>query len=202
MIAMIPSTTPQLYVSDSFRCHRVVFDQSDMVSLDTTCRIGNELKKTVLLFSFSMFNDLLRFSGQSGEELQLAVSNKLLSNEETPYVIDFGTDGPVFTTCRMQLAELIRFDDTCYSVDGLFPLSFVQRARKLRFDIADFGKASLQQNEMVNHALKKAAAMYRYYEGLLELNISDDAAREKAGLKNDNLLKMAYQAAKTVKHVS
>jgi hypothetical protein len=198
MIAMIPSTTPRMFITDSFRCHRVVFDQSDMVSLHTTCRIGLELKKTVFLFSFSTFNDLLRFSGQSGEELQLAVSNKLLSQEETPYVIELGSFGPVFTSCRLQLSELICFDDSCYSVDGLFPLSFVQRARKIRFDIADFGKASLQQNEMVNHAFKKAAAMYRYYEGLLELNISDDAAREKAGLKNDSLLKMAYQAAKSM----
>lgn len=199
MSTMIPSTVPQAHLTDSFMCHRVVFDQSDLVSLHTTCRIGHELKKTVLLFTFATFNDLLRFSGKSGEELQLAVSDKLLSAEETPYVIDLGSQGPVFTTCRLYLSELIQFDDSCYSVDDLFPMSFVQRARKIRLDIADFGKASLQQNDMVNHAMKKAAAMYRYYNGLLELNISEDAAREKAGLKNESLFKMAFQAAKTFK---
>lgn len=194
---MIPSTSPRVFITDSFRCHRVVFDETDMVSLHTTCRINQELKKTVLLFSFSTFNDLLRFSGQSGEELQLKVSNKLLSNEETPHIIELGEDGPVFTSCRLQLSELICFDDTCFSVDDLFPLSFVQRARKIRYDIADFGKSSLQQNEMVNHAFKKAAAMYRYYNGLLELNISENVAREKAGLINESLFKMAFQAAKS-----
>jgi hypothetical protein len=172
------------------------------VSLHTTCRIDQQLKKTILLFTFSAFNDLLRFSGKTGEELQLIVSDKLWSKEEAPYIIELGEEGPVFTTCRLQLSELIRFDDSCYSVDQLFPLSFVQRARKLRFDIADFGKATLQQNEMVNHAMKKAAAMYRYYQGLLELNISEEAAREKAGLKNETLLKMAFQAAKTINKTS
>lgn len=196
---MIPSTVPQVFLTDSFMCHRVVFDHSDMVSLHTTCRIGHQLKKTVLLFTFSMFNDLLRFSGKSGEDLQIAVSDELLSRKETPYIIELGIQGPVFTTCRLHLSELIRFDDTCFSVDHLFPMSFVQRARKLRIDIADFGKASLQQNDMVNLAMKKAAAMYRYYNGLLELNISEDAAREKAGLINESLFKMAFQAAKTMK---
>ncbi len=198
MKAMIPSTIPKVHLIDSFMCHGVVFDQSDLVSLHTTCRIGQELKKTILLFTFSAFNDLLRFNGKTGEDLQIIVSDKLWSNEETPYIIDLGKEGPVFTTCRMQLSELIRSDDSCYSVDHLFPLSFVQRARKLRYDIADFGKATLQQNDMVNHAMKKAAAMYRYYQGLLELNISEEAAREKAGLKNESLLKMAFQASKTV----
>lgn len=195
---MIPSTVPNVYLTDAFMCHRVVFDQSDLVSLHTTCRIGHELKKTILLFTFSAFNDLLRLNGKAGENLQIIVSDKLWSNEETPYIIDLGKEGPVFTTCRMQLSELMRFDDSCYSVDHLFPLSFVHRARKLRFDIADFGKASLQQNDMINHAMKKAAAMYRYYQGLLELNITEEAAREKAGLKNESLLKIAFEAAKTV----
>lgn len=195
---MIPSTVPNMYLIDSFMCHCVVFDQSDLVSLHTTCRIGQELKKTILLFTFATFNDLLRFNGKTGEDLQIVVSDKLWSNEETPYIIDLGKEGPVFTTCRLELQELLRSDDSCYSVENIFPLSFVQRARKLRFDIADFGKASLQQNDMLNHAMKKAAAMYRYYQGLLELNITDEAAREKAGLKNKSLLKMAFHAAKTV----
>lgn len=199
---MISSIVPQVFLTDAFMCHRVVFDESDLVSLHTTCRIDQQLKKTILLFTFSAFNDLLRFSGKTGEELQLLVSDKLWSKEEAPYIIELGEEGPVFTTCRLQLSELIRFDDSCYSVDQLFPLSFVQRARKLRFDIADFGKATLQQNEMVNHAMKKAAAMYRYYQGLLELNISEEAAREKAGLKNETLLKMAFQAAKTINKTS
>ena len=37
--------------------------------------------------------------------------------------------------------------------------------------------------------------MYFYYKGLIELNISEHAAREKAGLQNDKLFKMAYCAA-------
>ena len=37
--------------------------------------------------------------------------------------------------------------------------------------------------------------MYRYYVGLKELNLNEDSAREKAGLRNDKLFKLAYHAA-------
>ena len=39
------------------------------------------------------------------------------------------------------------------------------------------------------------ASMYRYYVGLTELNLSETAAREKAGLSNEHLFKLAYHAA-------
>lgn len=195
---MTPSIVSNGFSTDSFRCSRIVFDDSDLVSLHTSCRIQHEVRDVVLLFTFSLFNELLRFSGKSGEALQWAVSEKLWNKEETPYVIEFTNQAPVFTTCILQLSELIAGDNTCYSVDDLKPLSFVQRAKKLRSDIADFGYAGLEQHEIMNQALLKAAAMYRYYNGLMELNISESIAREKAGLKNETLFKIACQAAKSL----
>ncbi len=195
---MIPTNVPNGLITDSFRCTRIVFDDSDLVSLHTACRINQSVREVVLLFTFSLFNELLRFSGKSGEALQLAVSDKLWNKEETPYVIEFPENAPVFTTCQLRLSELVCGDYTCFSVDDLKPLSFVQRAKKMRSDIADFGYAGLEQHEIMNQALLKAAAMYRYYNGLMELNISEASAREKAGLKNETLFKIASQAAKSL----
>ena len=73
----------------AFEMNRVIFDDSDLVSMEIKCRIDDQLVNTTLLFTFGKFNDLLRFSGESGEKLQLLVSDKLLSNEERPYIIDF-----------------------------------------------------------------------------------------------------------------
>jgi hypothetical protein len=93
----------------AFEMKRVIFDDSDLVSMDVRCRIGDELMNTTLLFTFSRFNDLLRFSGESGEKLQLMVSDKLLRNEERPHIIEASL---IFTACSISLSYLIADDAT------------------------------------------------------------------------------------------
>ena len=59
----------------------------------------------------------------------------------------------------------------------------------------DFHSVELKNTFQQNLILVEFAQMYIYYKGLIELNISENAAREKAGLQNDKLFKMAYCAA-------
>ena len=77
---------------DAFSTSKIIFDDSDLVSMNVKCRVNNIFSETTLLFTFSKFNDLLRFSGAVGEIVQLKVSDKLLSNEEQPYVIDLSNE--------------------------------------------------------------------------------------------------------------
>ena len=179
----------------AFSIKRLLFDDSDLVSLDVRCRIGEELRDTTLLFTFARFNDLLRFSGETGEKLQLLVSDKLWSGEEKPYIIESGNEALIFTTCNLELAYLIDEDMSCLSVEDINPISFLQQARNLRTNIRDFQQAHIHSSLQLNQALQEIATQYRYYLGLKELNLNEEAARAKAGLSNEKLFKIAYHAA-------
>ncbi len=183
----------------AFEMKRVIFDDSDLVSMEVKCRIEGELKETTLLFTFSKFNDLLRFSGESGEKLQLLVSDKLLSNGDRPYIIEAGEQALIFTSCRIDLTFLIADDASCFSADDITPISFLQQAKNLRSNIKDFSNVHIDSKAQLNNTLQEIATMYRYYLGLKELNLNDVSAREKAGLANDKLFKIAYHAAGSVK---
>jgi hypothetical protein len=51
------------------------------------------------------------------------------------------------------------------------------------------------QTSLKHTQLQEMASMYRYYKGLTELNLSEEAAREKAGLLNEHLFKLAFHAS-------
>lgn len=182
----------------AFRVNRMMFDDSDLVSMQVHCRINGVLKDSTFLFTFARFNDLMRFSGESGEKLQLAVSDCLLSGETGPFVIELNAEPVVFTTCCLHIAFLIQEDDSCFSVEELTPISFLQQAKNLRENIRDFSHVQLYKSQGLNQAMLEMATLYRYYAGLLELNLDENLAREKAGLQNEKLFKIAYYAAKSV----
>ncbi|MBL7771342.1 MAG: hypothetical protein JNM95_00620 [Chitinophagaceae bacterium] len=192
--------TPVLVQTDfsinAFMATQVIFDDSDLVSVSCTCRIQNQLKHTTLLFTFATFNDFLRHSGSAGAQLQDIVCKKLLGNEQPPYLISLQDKPLVFVQCKLELAYLIAQDDSCLSVEAVKPISFLQQAQNLRHNIKDFGPMTLNMNTVVQHALEDLSSLYRFYLGLKELNLTDEAARTKAGLQNDKIFKLAYYAAK------
>jgi hypothetical protein len=187
------------FTIQAFEMTRLMFDDSDLVSMDIRCRIEGELIHSTLLFTFSTFNDLLRFSGETGERLQLLVCDKLLSNDSPPHRIEAGDAKMVFTTCAIKLSYLIAGDQTCFSAEEVTPISFLQQARNLQSNIRDFNAAQIYQMDTLHTALSEIATMYRYYLGLKELNLNEQSAREKAGLSNDKLFKIALHAAATSK---
>jgi hypothetical protein len=179
----------------AIQVNQVMFDHSDLVSVECQCRLQNQLSKTTLLFTFSVFNDFLRHSGSMGIALQDAVSDKLLGNEQPPYTISLHDKPLVFTNCKLDLAYLIAQDNTCMSVESVSPISFLQQAQNLKNNIRDFGNVQLSKSGLVQHALYDIASLYKYYEGLKELDVTEWAAREKAGLLNEKIFKIAYYAA-------
>lgn len=179
----------------AFKAHRIIFDDSDLVSMDVKCKIQEQWMHTTLLFSFRKFNDLLRFSGSTGEKLQLLVSDQLLFAKEQPYIIDVSTESYVFANCSLDLYYLIADDMSCFSVEEVTPIPYLQQIKNLRKNITDFAEIQLHNQSSLKNTLQEMASMYRYYVGLTELNLSETAAREKAGLRNEHLFKLAYHAA-------
>jgi hypothetical protein len=179
---------------NAFKANRIIFDDSDLVSIEIKCKLNEKWILTNLLFTFRKFNDLLRFSGNIGEKMQLLVSDQLLFAKEKPYVIDVEKDSFVFSNCSLELSYVIEQDSSCFSVEEVIPIPYLQQIKSLRKNIADFEDVHLNNQTSINNAVAEMASMYRYYKGLTELNLSEQAAREKAGLVNEHLFKLAYHA--------
>lgn len=192
---MTETFIPQTEEIQAIRISQIIFDESDLVSIKGTVRIKEQLTPVDLLLSFQQFNDLLRFTGQPGEDLQLEIADKLDTNDKSLYLIDLNDKEVVFTTVKMKISLLTNEDDNTYVVDEVQPLSFLQQAKNLKRNIRDFKLGKLENNKMLKSELLRIAKMYRYYKGLLTLNIKDDEARRHAGLENDKLFQLAFIAS-------
>jgi hypothetical protein len=192
---MIETFIPQQEEIQALQLTQIIFDESDLVSLKGKMRIKEQIEEVDLLLSFKQFNDLLRFTGQIGEELQLEISDKLDSNDKSLYVIDLTNKEVVFTTVKLKISLLTQEDNHTYVVDSVEPLSFLQQAKNLKKNIRDFHMGKLENNRMLKSELLRIAKMYRYYKGLLTLNINELEARKHAGLENDKLFQLAYIAS-------
>jgi hypothetical protein len=173
---------------------QIIFDDSDLVSLKAQVRVGALIQSMDLLLSFQQFNDMLRFTGRTGEDLQLEISDKLNSNDKNLYVIDLRSKSVVFTTVKLNISLLTGEDENTFVVDDIQPLSFLQQAKNLKKNIRDFEMGKLENNRLLKSELLRIAKMYRYYKGLLSLNINEQEARKHAGLENDKLFQLAFIA--------
>jgi hypothetical protein len=188
-----------------FSATHIIFDDSNYATLWAKCAINNILQDVHLVFSFAQLNDLMRFNGQQGEDILLAMIDEMMTSKTPPYLIDLkkvlGLE-PVFTTCKITLDEL-EFtpslkDKNCYIVADLHPINIVQQAKNLLEHARNFEmpKTSIAINKILikNTSLLQLKDMYKYYLGLIELDIKDDAAKEKANLLDDRLFAMAQNA--------
>ncbi len=173
---------------------QVIFDDSDLVSVKAKARLNNQLQDIDLLFSFKQFNDTLRYTGASGDALQDAMSEKLTSNDKSLYIIHLEEEKMVFTTCKFKVSILTQEDASTYCVDEVSPLSFFQQAKNLKANIRDFDMGKLEKKNALKDELLNIAKRYRYYKGLLTLNINEIEARRKSGLENDKLFQLAFMA--------
>ena len=192
---MTQTFIPQQEEIQAMQMQQIIFDDSDLVSLKVAARIDGHMRQICLLLTFRQFNDLLRFTGQIGEALQLEISDKLAHNEKSLYIMDLEDKKVIFTTVTLQTSLLTQEDADTYVVDEVQPLSFVQQAKNLKQNIRDFHKGKLEKNSLLKSELLRIAKMYRYYRGLLSLNVNEQEARKHAGLENDKLFRLAFMAS-------
>lgn len=177
-----------------FRATKIIFDDSDLVSMDIQCKIQSDWMETTLLFTFKQFNDLLRFGGFYGEKLALRISDKLISNEEKPYCIDLNHESYIFSTCKLDVQFLITTQTTCFTIEKITAIPYLQQVKNLRNNISNFKQVSLNPKDTVKNTVYELANMYQYYQGLIELNVKDETARKMSGLSNEYLFKLSDQA--------
>ncbi len=187
--------TSKFYM-EAFKINKIIFDDTNLVSVDIKSKIQHEWLTATLLFDFALFNDLMRHAGDMGEKLATLVSDKLFSKEQKPYILNLEKEEFIFSSSRLLLSYLSVDDMNCYCVETISPLPYLYQVRNLRKNISDFSSIHLKPNNSFNTTIQELAKLYTYYNALKELNLTDAAAREKSGLQNEYLFKLSYQAYK------
>lgn len=198
---MKPQVTPQAQVFPVYgiSVSHIIFDDSDEVSLWAQCRINNEVQRVHILCSVRLLNDLLRYSGHKGDEITLAMAEAITSTEEPPYVIDLQKllgHNAVITTCKLDLSKYDASHTSAehwYQLCALKHLSNVAQAKHLSQNIQDFRDADAIYIDTSHSCINitELAKQYCYYLGLLELDVNEQAARERSKLTDEALYKMA-----------
>lgn len=181
----------------TFQILNIVFDDTDLVSMHIKHKQDNQWKETSLLFTFKMFNDLLRFSGRTGEYLQLKVSDLLIYSKMTPYVITLHNEICIVSSCYIEVSNVIENDDSVFAVENIMPVPYLQQIKNLRKNMQDYKQIKLGADTIAKNTLQHIADKYEYFNSLLALNVSESYARAQAGLSNDYLFKLAFLAAQT-----
>jgi hypothetical protein len=180
----------------------IIFDDSDYVTLWASCRLGGAIKQVHLVGSVRHMNDILRYSGSKGEEILLGMADAILHSPEPPYVVALKQllgHVAVLTSCRLDVLPAQENEATTnkghnvYWIERVEPLSQLQQAKNLAQHIRDFGTADAVTINTKQQCIDLAnlAKKYNYYLGLLELDINEDAARNKSGLVDERLFEMA-----------
>jgi hypothetical protein len=176
----------------------IIFDESHYATLWATARINNTLQRVNLVLSFNKLNDMLRFSGSKGEQLLLAMVDAMMDSTEPPYKIDIESVlGAPFVCSTVKFTIINKVTamdsniDATYLIDEVWPITIIEQAKNLAQLKKDFKHIQIINESVLNFSLSQLKQMYAQYLGLLELDINEDAARNRAGLANDKLFEMA-----------
>lgn len=191
---------PQLHIT-GLRIHEIIFDDSNIARIKGDAFAANELHTVSLCMEFSQLNDYLRFSGEAGDTTLQAMVDALINTEKPPYAINVAAilgKKNIFTQCEIVINALPISTslDSYFQVVDICPINLIQQSKNLQIHLKHFGYAQLTQQLNTNPAksITNLRSQYAYYLGLLELDIRDDAAREKAQIVDERLFKMAKKA--------
>jgi hypothetical protein len=190
------------FTFNGFSVSHITFDHSHYATLWAKCSIDQKLVDVNLIFPFQHLNNLMRFSGSIGETIQLAMIDEMMTAVTPPYQIILqnilGHDA-IFASCNITATQAISTDQMyenalCLVVNDVTPISIIQQAKNLSTVVKHFPEASIVTKGNNTTSLEQLKKMYNYYLGLLELDIKEDAAKDKAQLTDHRLFVMAHAA--------
>jgi hypothetical protein len=188
---------------NGFTASHLIFDQSHYATIWAKCRFNGKLQEMHLIVSFEKLNDILRFSGKKGEEILLAMVDKMMLNTAPPYMLDFkellGTDA-IFTNIKLKVNEvsndnILSTDAKCCLINEVWPINIIEQAKNLEQHGKDFQSTAILSESLMIQSMHQLADRYLYYLGLLELELSEEAAKSRAQLSDIRLFVMAKNAA-------
>lgn len=175
---------------------QIIFDHSEWVSLWGYMTRRGDQNRMDFILNFDTLNRLLRFSGKTGDKIQMLLVEKIEKGLEEPSVIDleevFGKP-QVLNQCRIEVSltgienKEGRWveDPNCLSIDEVLPL------------LEKKGPGLSQQSiskQNFTQCLEILTCSYELYLGYQEIGMDEEMALKKAELEDDLKFKMAYYA--------
>ena len=182
-----------------FSIKKIIFDEGNFATLWVKCRISGNVAEQHLVLPFAKLNDILRFSGAAGEKVLLKMLDIMMFASKPPYVLEIATDlntEIIITSCKLQITAMLDNNilvPNCFYVTDVTPINIIQQAKNLHQHLHDFNMASLTPTTE-NNSMQQLSKMYAHYLGLLELDIIEPVARQRAQLADARLFKMAATA--------
>jgi hypothetical protein len=175
---------------------QIIVDHSEWVSLWGRTVWDQHPIRMDFILTFEMLNKLLRFSGQTGDRIQMLLVEQLERGLQEPSILDLEAlcGAPLtLNSCMLSVSPTgIRdesgqwqTDPRCLSIDDVQP-----RLQKQ--------KAVVSPNHLCHDNLGKCTEvlvrLYELYLGYLELGFEEGSALKQAELVDDLKFKMAYYA--------
>jgi hypothetical protein len=193
------TNAPHEFYINGVQIEKIIFDDTDFVSVQVKARLNQNLQHLHLLLTIDKFNDWMRFNGNKGEQIILAMVDAMMAANQPPYVLHIKEmlgNQTAFTTCKLSLQKI---EDTntiasCFIVYDIHPINIIQQGKNLTQHLKDFGTVEVNNAHLLHNGFTQLSEQYKYYLGLLELDIKESAARHKSALIDDRLFAMAKSA--------
>ena len=175
---------------------QIIFDRSEWVSLWGYVINHKKMFRMDFILDFNTLNKLLRFSGETGDRVQMKLVEKFEAGLEEPSILDlekiFG-QSQIFDNCRIEVSKTgiqddegrWRTDQNCLSIDDVLP--------KLQTKLPVLASSYLYKQNL-SKCNDLLGSLYALYLGYKELGYDEETAIKNAELEDDLKFKMAYYA--------
>ncbi len=180
---------------DHIGIDHILFDHSEWVTLwGFVLKKGRKINKDYLI-SFEQFNELLRLSGEEGEQIQMLMVEKMESGIEEPSIIHLKEmigHSAFFNRCSLKITPTWtdpkdgeRKQTNCLFIENVYP----PKGNKPK----NLPKHAQLRQSLLSCETELATA-YQLYLDYIELDLNDEDALSLAELEDDLKFKIAYLA--------
>lgn len=175
---------------------QILFDHSEWVTL---WGFQYDQKGPVpcdFIIDFDLLNKILRYSGKTGDELQMQLVEHIERGIQEPSVVDVEAlygEPVLLDACRLRVSCAMeqakdgswQASPHCLFIDAVHP----------RFEVLPPADAqTLRRDDSLDMCVEVLARCYSLYQGYLELDFDAETAQAMAGLADDLRYRMAFLA--------
>ncbi len=175
---------------------QIIFDHSEWVSVWGYIISRQSRIRMDFMLTFDTLNKLLRYSGETGDKVQMLLVEKFEKGLEEPTVLDLEEllgEPQFFDYCRIEVSKTgiqdkngkWKTDPHCLSIDDISP--------KLHSKTPVLAPGYFHKQNL-SKCTEILSSLYELYLGYQELGFDEATAIKNAELEDDLKFKMAYYA--------